>query len=192
MNKRRSLDRGRRTREPLFMADRPPILIRPCFQQDLEQVTLIYAHHVTTGTGTFETEPPSFETMTERWSHVVAKNWPFLVASPTHDLTRVLGYAYAAQFRDRAAYAYCFEDSVYVAPGAQNQGVGLLLLAEVLAVLKGDGAREVLAVIGDSANAASIALHAKLGFAHVGVFRNVGLKFDRWLDVVLMQRSLNG
>jgi L-amino acid N-acyltransferase YncA len=168
----------------------PTILIRPCFQQDLEQVTLIYAHHVMTGTGTFELAPPSLETMTERWSHIVAKNWPFVVASPTHDLTRVLGYAYAAQFRDRAAYSYCFEDSVYIAPSAQGQGVGTRLLAEVLAILKGDGVREVLAVVGDSANAASIKLHAKLGFVDVGVMRNVGLKFDRWLDVVILQRSL--
>lgn len=173
------------------MSERPSILIRPCFQQDLEQVALIYAHHVVTGTGTFELEPPSTETMTERWSHIVEKSWPFVVASPTHDLTRVLGYAYAGQFRDRAAYAYCFEDSVYVAPSAQGQGVGAMLLAEVLAILKGDGAREVLAVIGDSANAASIKLHAKLDFAHVGVMHNVGLKFDRWLDVVIMQRSLS-
>ena len=154
-------------------------------------MTLIYAHHVTTGAGTFELEPPSLDAMTERWSGIVARNWPFLVASPAHDLTRVLGYAYAAQFRERAAYAYCFEDSVYVAPSAQGQGVGLMLLTEVLAILKGDGAREVLAVIGDSANAASIALHKKLGFSHVGVMRNVGLKFDRWLDVVIMQRSLS-
>lgn len=167
-----------------------PIIVRPCFQQDLEQVQLIYGHHVMTGTGTFEIEPPDLGEMTERWSQVVEKAWPYLVASPSTDLTRVLGFAYAGQFRARAAYAQTFEDSVYVAPSAARQGVGLALMRELLATLQGDGVREVLAVIGDSANYASIQLHAKAGFAHVGVMRNVGQKFGRWLDVVIMQRSL--
>lgn len=167
-----------------------PIIVRPCFQQDLEQVQLIYGHHVMTGTGTFEIEPPSLDEMTQRWSHVVDNGWPYLVASPTTDLSRVLGFAYAGQFRARAAYAKTFEDSVYVAPSAARQGVGLALLRELLGTLKGDGVREVLAVIGDSANQASIQLHAKAGFAHVGVMKNVGEKFGRWLDVVIMQGSL--
>lgn len=171
-------------------ADRPTLIVRPCFQQDLETVQLIYAHHVLTGTGTFEIEPPSLEDMTERWGKIVSRGWPYVVASPASDLSRVLGFAYAAQFRDRAAYSKTFEVSVYAAPTSMHQGVGGLMLANVLGMLRDDGVREVLAVIGDSANAASIGLHAKLGFAHVGTMRNVGEKFGRLLDVVLMQRSI--
>ncbi|MDX2276469.1 MAG: GNAT family N-acetyltransferase [Hyphomonadaceae bacterium] len=167
-----------------------PLMVRPCFEQDLEQVQLIYSHHVMTGTGTFEIEPPSLAEMSERWSYVVQQGWPYIVASPPSDLTRVLGFAYASQFRARAAYAKTFEDSIYVAPSAMRQGVGLVLMAELLGMLKADGVREVLAVIGDSANHASIQLHAKARFARVGLLRNVGYKFDRWLDVVIMQRSL--
>lgn len=167
-----------------------PLVIRPCFQQDLEFVQLIYAHHVLSGAGTFELEPPSLEEMTARWSRVVTNGWPFLVASPASDLSRVLGFAYAQPFRDRPAYARTFEDSVYVAPTSQRQGAGLLLMSELLGALRDDGVREVLAVIGDSANEGSIGLHSKTGFRYVGTFRNVGYKFGRWVDVVLMQRSL--
>lgn len=171
-------------------ANRPPILVRPCFQQDLELVQLIYAHHVLSGTGTFEIVPPSLEEMTDRWGKVVSKGWPWVVASPASDLSRVLGFAYAAQFRDREAYSKTFEVSIYVGPTTQRQGAGALMLNEVLHMLKADGAREVLAVIGDSYNAASVGLHRKLGFTHVGTLSNVGEKFGRQLDVVLMQRSL--
>lgn len=170
--------------------DRPALIVRPCFQQDLETVQLIYAHHVLTGTGTFELEPPSLEAMTQRWSDVVSRGWPYVVASPQNDLSRVMGFAYAAQYRDRAAYAKSFEVSVYSAPTTLRQGAGALMLAEVLTTLREDGVRQALAFIGDSANAASIALHAKLGFTHVGVLRNVGEKFGRLLDVVIMQRGL--
>lgn len=166
------------------------IVIRPCFEQDLEQVRLIYGHHVLTGTGTFEFDPPSAEEMHARWSRVVTHGWPWLAACPASDLTRVLGFAYAGQFRDRPAYRYAFEDSVYVAPVAQGQGIGKRLLNDLLITLQADGAREVLALIGGSENASSIALHSALGFTHAGVLRNVGYKFDRWLDVVVMQRSL--
>ena len=168
----------------------PQLIIRPCFQQDLQQVQLIYAHHVLTGTGTFELEPPTLPEMTERWGGVVEKGWPYFVASPTHDLSRVLGFAYATQYRDRAAYAQTFEVSIYAAPTSMRQGAGALMLSEVLTTLKSDGAREALAFIGDAYNAASIGLHRKLGFKHVGTLTNVGQKFGRWLDVVIMQRSL--
>ena len=153
-------------------------------------VQLIYAHHVMTGTGSFELEPPSLEEMTTRWSDIVANGWPYLVVSPTQDLTRVLGYAYAGQFRARPAYAKTFESSVYVAPSSQRQGVGVVAMAELLGVLRGDGVREVLALIGDSENAASIGLHHRLGFRHAGTLQNVGYKFGRWLHVVIMQRTL--
>jgi phosphinothricin acetyltransferase len=168
----------------------PPLIVRPCFQQDLELVQLIYAHHVLTGTGSFETEPPNLEQMTERWGAIVSRGWPYLVASPTADLSRVMGFAYAAQFRDRAAYARTFEVSTYAAPTTMRQGAGALLLGQLLLTLRGDGVREALAFIGDSANAASIGLHAKLGFRHTGTLRNVGEKFGRALDVVVMQRHL--
>lgn len=171
------------------MAD-PDIIVRPCFEQDLEQVTLIYGHHVLTGTGTFEIEPPTQEEMHARWSAVVTQGWPWLVACPKRDLSRVLGFAYANQFRPRAAYAKSFENSIYVAPSAMNQGVGKFLMAELLTMLRDDGVREVVAVIGDSGNAASIALHAAAGFKHAGVMTELGYKFGRWLDVVIMQKSL--
>lgn len=172
------------------MAERPALIVRPCFQQDLLYVQLIYAHHVLTGAGTFEIEPPTLQEMEERWSRIVDKGWPFVVASPTSDLSRVLGFAYAAQFRDRAAYARTFEVSVYAAPTSLRIGAGALMLSEVLVMLRGDGVRQALSLIGDSANAASIGLHEKLGFRHVGVMRNVGEKFGRSLDVVIMQRGL--
>ncbi len=133
--------------------------MRPCFQQDLEVVQLIYAHHVLTGTGSFELIPPSLEEMTKRWSDVVKHSWPFLAASPASDPSRVLGFAYASQFRDRPAYSATFEVSIYSAPTTLRQGAGALLLRELLVTLKADGARQALALIGDSANVASIGLH---------------------------------
>jgi L-amino acid N-acyltransferase YncA len=171
-------------------ADRPALIVRPCFQQDLEFVQLIYAHHVLSGTGSFELEPPDIEEMTERWSRIVGNGWPFMVASPASDLSRVMGFAYATQYRDRAAYERTFEVSVYAAPTSLRQGAGALILSEVLTTLRADGVREALAFIGDSYNAASIALHRKLGFKHVGTLANVGEKFGRQLDVVIMQRTL--
>jgi L-amino acid N-acyltransferase YncA len=168
----------------------PALIVRPCFQQDLELVQLIYAHHVLTGAGSFEIEPPSLADMTARWSHVVQRGWPWLVASPASDPSRVMGFAYAQQFRDRPAYARTFEVSVYAAPTTLRQGAGGLLLRELLVTLRADGARQALALIGDSANAASIGLHEKLGFRHVGTMSNVGEKFGRLLDVVVMQRGL--
>ncbi len=172
------------------MSTPAPIIDRPCFQQDLEFVQLIYAHHVLTGTGTFEITPPTIEEMTERRGKIVERGWPFLVASPASDLSRVLGFAYAGQFRDRDAYAKTFEVSVYVGPTTQRRGAGALLLHETLTTLRADGVREALAFIGDSYNAASIGLHRKLGFEHVGTLKNVGQKFGRLLDVVIMQRTL--
>lgn len=173
------------------MPESPPALIaRPCFQQDLEYVQLIYAHHVLTGAGTFEIEPPSLEEMTARWGKVVERGWPFVVACPPSDLSRVMGFAYAVQFRDRPAYARAFEVSVYTAPTSLRRGAGAIMLSDVLSTLRSDGVREALAFIGDSYNAASIGLHRKLGFKHVGTLTNVGEKFGRLLDVVIMQRSI--
>jgi L-amino acid N-acyltransferase YncA len=172
------------------MSTRTPLIVRPCFEMDLQLVQLIYAHHVTTGTGTFETEPPSLEEMRTRWSAIAARGWPYLVACAANDLSRVHGFAYGVQFRDRAAYSWAFEDSVYVAPHAQGRGIGAALLSALIGELEVLGATQLIAVIGDSGNAASIALHQKLQFRQVGVLSDVGYKFGRWLDVVLMQRPL--
>jgi L-amino acid N-acyltransferase YncA len=168
------------------------VVVRPCFDHDLDQVRLIYAHHVATGAGTFDIEPPPFAAMHERWRKVVAAGWPYIVASPPDDPARILGFAYAQQYRDRAAYAQTVEDSVYVAPGFQGRGLGFALLSRLLVELQESPAEQVIAVIGDSGNVASIALHAKLGFHYAGTLTSVGFKFGRWVDVVLMQRSLKG
>ncbi len=171
-------------------ANHPNLIVRPCFQQDLETVQLIYAHHVLTGTGSFDLEPPSLVEMTRRWSANVAEGWPYFVACPRSDPTRVLSFAYAARYSDRAAYSRTFESSVYAAPTTPRRGAGAMALAAVLASLQADGARQALAFIGDSGNVASIGLHRKLGFVPVGRLSGVGEKFDRWLDVVIMQRHL--
>ena len=161
--------------------------IRPAQAQDLEAVTGIYAHHVMHGLGTFEEDPPSSADMAERIRAIQDRGLPFLVAQSGGD---VLGYAYAGPFRVRAAYRFTVEDSVYVAPTAIGQGVGRALLTEVIAVCEAHGMRQMLAVIGDSANCASIGLHAALGFQHTGVATAVGFKHQRWVDIVFMQLSL--
>ena len=165
------------------------MLIRLAAASDAAALAAIYAHHVLHGFGTFEEVPPTPEEIEARRRAVTAHGLPYLVAEETG---RVLGYAYAAPFRPRAAYRYTVEDSVYVAPDAQGRGVGKAVLARVLDECEALGLRQAIAVIGDSANAASIALHDALGFAHLGVARSVGFKHGRWVDVVWMQKSLNG
>ena len=162
-------------------------VIRPSTVDDLDAVTAIYAWNVAHGTGTFEIEAPERAEMERRRADVLARGLPWLVLESTG---RVVGYAYANQFRPRPAYRFCVEDSVYLAPEAIGRGFGRLLLAELLARCEAAGARQVLAVIGDSANVASIGVHRSLGFAPTGTMRAAGWKFDRWLDVVVMQRSL--
>ena len=163
------------------------LLIRPSTPADLAAVTAIYGWNVRHGTGTFEIEPPDEADMARRRDDVLAKGLPWLVIE---DDGVVRGYAYANQFRPRPAYRFCLEDSVYLAAGATGCGFGRLLLAELLARCEAAGARQMLAVIGDSANAGSIGVHRALGFAHVGTIAAAGWKFERWLDVVVMQRSL--
>ncbi len=164
-----------------------PLVIRPSTAADLPAITAVYAWNVEHGTGTFELETPDDAEMARRRDDVLAKGLPWLVAERDG---RVLGYAYANHFRPRRAYRFCLEDSIYLADDARGQGVGRLLLAELLARCEAAGARQVLAVIGDSANAGSIGVHRALGFEHTGVLRSAGWKFGRWLDVVLMQKSL--
>ncbi len=162
-------------------------LLRPSRPDDLAAITAIYAWNVEHGSGTFELDPPSLPEMTGRREDVLAKGLPWLVVERAGS---VLGYAYANHFRPRPAYRFALEDSVYLAPQARGQGLGRLLLAELLARCEALGARQMFAVIGDSANAASIGVHRTLGFDDVGVMRGAGWKFDRWLDVVIMQRAL--
>jgi phosphinothricin acetyltransferase len=161
--------------------------IRPSTEADLEAITRIYGWNVQHGTGTFELEAPSLAEMSQRRADVLAKGLPWLVAEVDG---QVLGYAYANHFRPRLAYRFCVEDSVYLLPDAQNKGLGSLLLAELVARCEDAGARQMVAVIGDSANTGSVRLHQRLGFSHLGVMKAAGWKFERWLDVVLMQRSL--
>ena len=161
--------------------------IRACAVTDLDEVQAIYAHHVRTGFGTFEEVPPSVAEMRERFDALVHANYPFLVAEIDR---RVAGYAYAGPFRPRAAYRHTSESSVYVASDMQRRGVGHALMLQVMTECRKLGHRQLLAVIGDSSNVGSIGLHAALGFERVGVFKDVGFKFDRWVDVVLMQCAL--
>ncbi len=165
----------------------PPSLIRPSQAADLPAITAIYAWNVENGSGTFETEAPGIEEMARRRDEVLARNLPWLVIERGGE---VVGYAYANYFRPRLAYRYCLEDSIYLAEHASGQRLGSLLLAELIAQCEARGARQMMAVIGDSANAGSIAVHRSLGFESCGVMRSAGWKFDRWIDVVLMQRSL--
>jgi L-amino acid N-acyltransferase YncA len=163
------------------------LLLRPSTPADLPAITAIYGWNVLNGTGTFELEAPDLAEMTRRRDDVLGKGLPWLVAEREG---MVLGYAYANHFRPRRAYRFCLEDSIYLAPQAAGQGVGRLILAELISQCEARGARQMLAVIGDSANTASVAVHRALGFEHTGLLKAAGWKFDRWLDVVLMQRSL--
>ncbi len=165
----------------------PGLLIRASTDADLATIQAIYAHAVEHGTGTFETEAPSLEEMARRRVEVLSRDLPWLVAESAG---QVLGYAYANYFRPRLAYRFCVEDSIYLAPDQQGRGLGRLLLVELMARCEAAGSRQMLAVIGDSANAGSIGVHRALGFEHQGVLKSAGWKFGRWLDVVMMQRAL--
>ena len=162
-------------------------IIRPSSEQDLPAITRIYGHHVLHGTGTFETTPPSQADMAARRADVLGKGLPWLVVE---DGDQVLGFAYANWFKPRPAYRFSCEDSIYMAPEAAGKGLGRALLAELLAALERAGVRKVMAVIGDSNNAGSVGVHRALGFEPAGVIANCGWKFERWLDIVLMQKSL--
>ena len=165
----------------------PPLLIRPSTADDLARITAIYAWNVLNGTGTFELDAPDAAEMARRRDDVLAKGLPWLVAQHGQ---AVVGYAYAIHFRPRRAYRFCLEDSIYLAAEATGQGVGRLLLAELLARCEAAGARQMLAVIGDSENGGSVGVHRTLGFHDVGVMKAAGWKFGRWLDVVVMQKEL--
>ena len=163
------------------------LLIRPSHERDLATITRIYGEAVRTGTASFELEPPALPEMTRRRGAVLEAGLPWIVAERAGV---VQGHAYAGPFRPRPAYRFCVENSIYVDAAARGQRIGALLLAELIARCESWGARQMVAVIGDSGNAGSIAVHAALGFRHAGQVDQVGWKFGRWLDVVFMQRAL--
>lgn len=165
------------------------LTIRPSLDADVPAITAIYAWNVLNGLGTFEEIPPDEAEMARRRSAFLDRGLPYLVAEQDG---RVVGYCYAGPFRLRAAYRYTVEDSVYVSPEAVGQGVGKALLSALIAACEALGLRQMCAVIGDSGNAASIGLHASQGFVKQGVFPAMGHKFGRWVDLVWMQRPLNG
>jgi phosphinothricin acetyltransferase len=165
----------------------PDITIRATSPADIPAIRQIYAHAVLHGTASFEIEPPSEAEMARRWQALLDSGHPHLVAEQNGV---VAGYAYAGPYRPRPAYRFSVEDSVYVAPDRHGRGIGRALLARLIAEAEARGYRQMIAVIGDSAQAASIALHETAGFHHVGTVEAVGFKFGRWLDSVLMQRAL--
>jgi phosphinothricin acetyltransferase len=162
-------------------------IIRSSQDQDLAAITAIYGHHVLHGTGTFEVDPPSQEDMRTRRADVLSKGLPYLVAA---DGERVLGFAYCNWFKPRPAYKFSAEDSIYISPEAQGKGLGRALLAELSAHAEKAGVRKLIAVIGDSANTGSIGLHLSVGFHHVGTLKSCGWKFNQWLDVVMMEKTI--
>jgi L-amino acid N-acyltransferase YncA len=163
--------------------------IRDATDDDMAAVQAIYAFYVSRTAASFEEEIPSVEEMKARRASVTARGLPFLVAVEEGE---VLGYTYAGPFRQRSAYRYTVEDSIYVAPFVVRRGIGRVLLAALIERCTGLGYRQMIAVIGDSANQSSIAVHRALGFGQEGVLRGVGLKFGRWVDVVIMHRALGG
>ena len=163
------------------------VRLRPAGASDFTSIHAIYRHHVLNGLGSFEEQPPELAEMQRRHGDVVAHGLPYLVALADDKL---LGYAYAAPFRARSAYRFTVEDSVYIAPEAIGHGVGRALLTAVIERCTGLGKRQMIAVIGDSGNAGSIALHRALGFSPPMTLHGVGFKFGRWVDIVLMQRAL--
>lgn len=176
---------GGGTGAPEAIAAHPAI--RASRSADVSALTAIYAHHVLSGLASFEIVPPAEDEIARRREDVLARGLPYIVA----DLDgRISGYAYAAPYRNRPAYRYTLEDSVYVNPAAARRGVGRALLATLIETCAALGYRQMMAVIGDSGNAASIGLHAACGFARVGLLPSVGFKHGRWVDSVLMQRAL--
>ncbi len=161
--------------------------IRSAIPADIPAITEIYAEAVNHGTATFELEPPDAGEMRRRFDELHCGGFPYLVAEVDG---RIAGYAYAGLYRARPAYRFTVENSVYLAPAVHRRGIGLALLTELIARCETRGYRQMVAVIGDSANAASIGIHARAGFEMTGTLRHVGFKFGRWLDTVLMQRAL--
>ena len=168
------------------LSARAPV-IRDAAPGDFDAIARIYSHYVLHALATFEESPPSVDEMRSRHAAIVAAGLPYVVAEIDGE---VAGYAYASAYRARSAYRHTVEDSVYVADGFGGRGVGLALLSALIGRCEAGPWRQIVAVIGNSGNAGSIALHARVGFEHVGVLRGVGFKLDQWVDTVLMQRAL--
>jgi phosphinothricin acetyltransferase len=164
-----------------------PVDIRPAEEADLPAITEIYEHAVRHGTATFELIPPDLAEMTRRYRALMEGSFPYFVAAIDG---RVVGYAYAGAYRPRPAYRFTVENSIYLQPAIHRRGIGLQLLQRLIIECEARGYRQMIAVIGDSANAGSIGVHTKTGFTLIGTHPNVGFKFGRWLDTVMMQRSL--
>lgn len=164
--------------------------LRPAIAADMAAVTALYAPFVQTSTITFELEPPSIEEMTRRWQALVTAGYPYWVA--VDGVGMLLGYAYCGPFRSRLAYKHCAENSVYVVPGNRRAGLGRILMETIIAQATAQGINQMLAVITDTHDTlASLAFHEAIGFKRVGTLEKVGFKFERWLDVALLQRSLD-
>jgi L-amino acid N-acyltransferase YncA len=164
------------------------VTVRPSTDQDIAEITAIYHHHVAYGTASFETDPPSEAEMASRRAGILARGMPYLVAS---DGQRVLGYAYAGPYRPRAAYADTVENSIYLRHDLVGKGIGRKLLTVLVTACEAMDLRQMIAVVGDSANQASIRLHERCGFRLIGVLQSVGWKHGQWLDSVLLQRVLS-
>lgn len=170
-----------------FGAVAETLVVRDAREQDMETLAAIYAHHVLHGLATFEEVPPAAVELAARRTAIVAQGLPYLVAESAGE---VLGYSYASSYRPRPAYRHTVEDSVYVAHGLAGRGIGRRLLEALIARCEAGQWRQMVAIIGDSANRPSIVLHERLGFRHTGTLRGVGFKLRRWVDTVIMQRAL--
>ena len=166
----------------------PPLEIRRAAAADLPHITEIYEHAVRYGTATFELIPPDLDEMTRRYDVLMGGGFPYLVAALEG---RVVGYAYAGAYRPRPAYRFTVENSVYLQPAIHRRGIGLQLLQRLITESETRGYRQMIAVIGDSANAGSIGVHRRCGFQMIGTHPNVGFKFGRWLDVIYMELLLD-
>jgi L-amino acid N-acyltransferase YncA len=164
------------------------LIIRPSQASDTPSIAEIYAHYVRNSTATFESEPPDVRAIDRRRADVAARGLPWLVAEIENGI--VAAYAYASPYRTREAYRFTVEDSIYLDPAYLGRGIGTTLLARLIERCEQAGARQMVAVIGGRENTASVRLHAKFGFRHVGVLEAVGFKFGRWVDTILMQRAL--
>ena len=163
------------------------VSLRTATSADIAAITRIYAHAVAYGTASFELEPPDEAEMARRQQALSARNFPYIVAVRAG---AIAGYGYAGPYRDRRAYDWCVEDSLYIAPEFHRRGIGRLLLTRLIADSEARSFRQMIGVIGDSTNTASIAVHAAVGFRLIGNFQSIGFKHGRWLDTVLMQRAL--
>lgn len=164
-----------------------PFIIRPRTDADMPAITQIYAHHVLNGASSWELSPPDVAEMTKRAHALESGNFPYFVAEVDGVIA---GYTYAGAYRPRPAYRYTVENSVYINDQLRRGGIGTALLQQLIDACTALGFRQMIGIIGDSQNLQSIRFHEKMGFTHVGTVKNIGFKFDRWMDQVLLQRPL--